>query len=162
MSNISVRFKSPYDGFYKTFGSAFVSFTTQPDLVSDWLETAMKAHPACQSMEAFDYDKASGKGHFILPDTSLNPCGRADIRYPVLRTITQRTVYRWQDQIRDVTYTHIATGAHGFESLCCSELGAEIVEEAEPPAGGKVTCPLCKCIWGDCKAVTAADFQITE
>lgn len=86
MSDISVRFKSPYDGFYKTFGA--------------------------------------------IP--------------------------------RDATHTHIATGAHGFESLCCSELDTETLEAAEPLADGKVTCPGCQSIWRHCQVFTATDFQITE
>lgn len=83
MSNISVRFKSPYDGFYKTFGSAFVSFTTHPYLISGWLEAALKAHPACQGLVEFDYDRVSGEGHFILPGTSLYPTGCHIVRYPL-------------------------------------------------------------------------------
>ncbi|KSU41984.1 hypothetical protein ABI57_18560 [Salmonella enterica subsp. enterica serovar Veneziana] len=72
--------------------------------------------------------------------------------------VTQRTVYRWQDRVRDETHTHIGTGAHGFESLCCSEMLAEMVEEAELATSGKVTCPLCKIIWEDCRAFEPCDF----
>lgn len=61
--------------------------------------------------------------------------------------------------MRDVTYTHIATGAHGFESLCCSEMHAETVEEVAVSAEGKVTCPLCKIIWQDCRAFDPCDFS---
>lgn len=83
-------------------------------------------------------------------------------RYPALRTVTQRTVYRWENLVRDETYTHIATGVHGYESLCCSEMLAEKVESAYILAAGKVTCPLCRIIWQDCQAFTNEDFLVEK
>lgn len=159
MSTIILIFEAPYAGFFKTFGSEFVRFTTVPQLRGWELETAMKAHPACEDLVDFHYEQTLGKGHFILPDSSLHPSGRHTVRYPLPKMVTQRTVYRWQDRFRDETHTHIATGAHGFESLCCSEMLAEMVEKAEISADGKVTCPVCKIIWQDCRAFEPCDFS---
>lgn len=83
-------------------------------------------------------------------------------RYPASRTVTQRTVYRWENLERDETHTHIATGVHGYESLCCSEMLAEKVESAYILAAGKVTCPLCRIIWQDCQAFTNEDFLVEK
>lgn len=161
MSTINLVFKSPYSGFYNLFGSQFVRFSTQPQLQSWKLEQAINADIICRGLTEFYYDTDSGKGHFILPGSSLSPAGCWTLRYPLPRVVTQRTVYRWQDRVRDETHTHIATGAHGFESLCCSEMLAEMVEEAELATADKVTCPLCKIIWEDCRAFEPCDFSDT-
>lgn len=75
--------------------------------------------------------------------------------YPLPRVVTQRTVYRWQERVRDETHTHISTDVHGFESLCCSEM----LEKVEISGDCKVTCPLCKIIWQDCQAFELCDFS---
>ncbi|EBU1140165.1 hypothetical protein CSK00_17170 [Salmonella enterica] len=162
MSTIDIVFESRYRGFYLLFGSQFVRFGTLPHLQSWKLEQAIKADTICRRLIEFYYDTNSGKGHFILPDSSVSPAGYRALRYPLPRTVTQRTVYRWQDRGRDETHTHIATGAHGFESLCCSEMLAEMVEDAELTTVGKVTCPLCKIIWEDCRAFEPCDFSDTQ
>lgn len=161
MSTINLEYESPYSGFYNVFGSQFVCFSTQPQLQSWKLEQAINADTICRGLTEFYYDTESGKGHFILPDSSLSPTGHHTLRYPLPNVVTQRTVYRWQDRVRDETHTHIATGAHGFESLCCSEMLAEMVEEAQMTTNGKVTCPLCQIIWQDCRAFEPCDFMVT-
>jgi hypothetical protein len=158
MTTIALQFEATNAGFFENFGNEFVRFTTAPQLLGWELEIALNAHPACKDLIDFHYEPMSGKGHFILPESSLYPVGRHTLRYPLPNVVTQRTVYRWQDQIRDETHTHIATGVHGFESLCCSEMNAEKVEEAEMSLEGKVTCPLCKIIWQDCRAFEPSDF----
>ncbi|HBJ6432384.1 TPA: hypothetical protein LC301_003909 [Salmonella enterica subsp. enterica serovar Veneziana] len=158
MGTIDIVFESRYRGFYRLFGSQFVRFTTQPQLQNWKLEQAIKANTICRELIEFYYDTDSGKGYFILPGSSVSPAGYRALRYPLPRIVTQRTVYRWQDRVRDETHTHIGTGAHGFESLCCSEMLAEMVEEAELATSGKVTCPLCKIIWEDCRAFEPCDF----
>lgn len=162
MSTINLEYESPYSGFYNVFGSQFVCFITQPQLQSWKLEQAINADTICRGLTEFYYDTKSGKGHFILPDSSLSPTGHHTLRYPLPNVVTQITVYRWQDRVRDETHTHIATGAHGFESLCCSEMLAEMVEEAQMTTNGKVTCPLCQIIWQDCRAFEPGDFMVTS
>lgn len=161
MSTIEIVFESRYRGFYHLFGSQFVRFSTQPQLHSWKLEQAIRDDMICDGLTEFYYDTDSGKGYFILLGSPISPGGYRTLRYPLPRMVTQRTVYRWQDRVRDETHTHIATGAHGFESLCCSEMLAEMVEEAELTTVGKVTCPLCKIIWEDCRAFEPCDFSET-
>ncbi|ECI0980287.1 hypothetical protein AA215_23900 [Salmonella enterica subsp. enterica serovar Newport] len=159
MGTITIIFESTEAKFCEIFDSQFVRFSTQHQLHSRTLEKALNVDPICRGLVQFHYDDVSGKGHFLLTGTSLAPVGRRTMRYPQPMVVTQRTVYRWQNQVHDETHTHIASGIHGFESLCCSEMLAEMVEAAEAPAGGKVTCPLCKAIWQDCQAFEPCDFS---
>lgn len=159
MGTITIVFESTKSGFSEIFDSQFVHFSTQPQLHSRKLEKAVSASPVCRELVQFHYDAVSGKGHFLLTGTSPAPVGRHTVWYPPPMVVTQRTVYRWKNQVRDETHTHIASGVHGFESLCCSEMLAEMVEPAEMQAGGKVTCPLCKAIWQDCCAFEPCDFS---
>lgn len=108
MSTITIMFKTTDDGFLEEHGSKFVRFATLPQLLHGWeLEAVLNADPVCKGLVAFHYDPMSGAGHFILPDTSLFPAGRHTVRYPQPKVVRQRTVYRWQDRLRDETHTHI-------------------------------------------------------
>lgn len=163
MSKISVTFTSTYSGCYEDHACEFqrVSFVTEKQLNRRWLETALQQIPACADPVEFGYNPECGTGSFILTDTTVSP-GIHVLRYPLPQTITQRTLFRWQHLVKDETCTHIATGVHGFESLCCSELGADSVEKVMSSADSKVTCPRCRLIWQDCQAFTEDDFVPEE
>ena len=157
MNTITVVVDALFDRSYAENGceSQQVSFTTSTHLNVRWLETAvMQLH---EDLVNFEYSPQSGKGSFSLLDTGAE-LGSYTMRYPALRTVTQRTVYHFQGLIRDETHTHIATGVHGFESLCCSEMLADRIEKTDMPENGKVTCPQCKMIWQDCRAFEFGDF----
>ncbi|WP_387691519.1 hypothetical protein [Photorhabdus sp. RM71S] len=50
-----------------------VNFTTDPDLISGFLHTSIRNLPECYEPLKFEYDHISGRGNFILMDSTVEP-----------------------------------------------------------------------------------------
>lgn len=84
-----------------------------------------------------------------------------------MQTITTREQLLVDGTVRERVATHIATGAHGYETLCTSGYNfrynedRKLVENCEKLAEGElpVTCPTCFVVWHDVHKYKPSDFD---